>query len=176
MIFLLNSNREWTILLQKYAVVHIALIHGTTNKRGGQVTPSKIEFCTCAFYQQKIRIQHKIFYTISPNTSTTWYRYKNTKRIWYTMNQTMNTQFYNCRKIYSNYFYYQFFWLLQKLIRHLVVLSYYHFMLLCYHSKHLFCVLYSNFFTQFEKSSPYLSRKSGFVENFNTQKPKFSER
>ena len=69
----------WTLLQQKYAaVVHIALIHGTTNKRRGQVTPSKIEFCTCAFYQQKIRIQHKIFYTISPNTSTTWYRYKST--------------------------------------------------------------------------------------------------
>ena len=93
---------------QKYALVTTALIHGTTNKRGGQVTPSKIEFCTCAFYQQKIRIQHKIFYTISPNTSTTWYRYKNTKRIWYTMNQTMNTQFYKCRKMYSNNFYYHF--------------------------------------------------------------------
>ena len=38
----------------------------------------------------------------------------------------------------------------------------------------VFCI--PNFLIQFEKSSPYLSRKSGFVGNFNTQKPKFSER
>ena len=176
MIFLLNYNREWTILLQKYAVVHIALIHGTTNKRGGQVTPSKIEFCTCAFYQQKIRIQHKIFYTISPNTSTTWYRYKSTKRIWYTMNQTMNTQFYNCRKIYSNYFYYHFFGCYKSSF---VIWWYWVIIILCFSViipsiSFVFCI--PNFLIQFEKSSPYLSRKSGVVDNFNTQKPKFLER
>ena len=157
-------------------MVTTALIHGTTNKRGRQVTPSKIEFCTCAFYQQKIRIQHKIFYTISPNTSTTWYRYKSTKRIWYTMNQTMNTQFYKSRKIYSNNFNNQFFCVTKahSSFGGSELLSFYA-SLLSFQAS-LLCFVFQIFLIQFEKSSPYLSRKSGFVGNFNTQKPKFSER
>ena len=89
------------------------------------------------------------------------------------MNQTMNTQFHKCWKIYFQIIFTTIFLTVTKAHSSFggtELLSFYA-SLLSFQASLLYFV-FLIFLIQFEKSSPYLSRNSGVVGNFNTQNTK----
>ena len=153
---------------QKYALVTTALIHGTTNKRGGRWHHQKLNFVHVPFTNKRLEYNIKYFTQyhqthllldidtkVQNGFDIPW------TKLWILnfitvgkYNQIIFTIIFSVSKAHSSF-------------GGSELLSFYAFLLSFQAS--LLCSVFLIFLILFQKPSPYLSRKSGFVENFNVK-------